>query len=131
MSGPAHATWQAVMGEMDQAIAEATPEELVNLAGALRRAELLIEWKLRMSTPMNANGHRPEPEPVLLTYQEASAFLRCSASYVETLVRQGKLPAITLPGTTKGTGEHRRERKGRLIRLRAADLRALAEEHRA
>jgi excisionase family DNA binding protein len=72
-----------------------------------------------------------DPEPLLLTYQEAAAVLRVSPSYVETLVRQGKLPAVTLPGTDKGTGEHRRERHGRLVRLRPSDLRVLVEEHRA
>jgi len=46
-------------------------------------------------------------------------------SYVQTLVRQGKLSAVGLPGTDKGTGEYRKERQGRGKLIHIADLCAL------
>jgi excisionase family DNA binding protein len=60
-----------------------------------------------------------------MTYREAAAFLRVSPSYIETLVRQGKLPAVTLPGTDKGSGADRRRRQGRQKRVMLSALRAL------
>lgn len=73
----------------------------------------------------------PPTQPVrgddLLTYGEAASYLRSSESYVETLVRQGTLPAVTLPGTAKGSGEHRRQRAGRGRRIKLSDLKRIVE----
>ena len=63
----------------------------------------------------------------LLTYLEVAEYLRCSASYVETLVRQGKIPSVRMPAADK----RGRSRAGRLVRLRLSDVSAWAERHRA
>jgi excisionase family DNA binding protein len=118
--------------ELDRVIREAKPEERPGLVVALAAGLALLAARMVVQEGNgNSNGSRFEREPLLLTYQEAAAVLRVSPSYVETLVRQGKLPAVMLPGTTKGTGEHRRERKGRQVRLRPSDLMALVEERPA
>jgi excisionase family DNA binding protein len=122
-------TTAETLAELDRAIQAATPEERHGLIVAL--AARLAVLGAGMAIPNGNKSSALEPEPLVLTYPEAAAMLRVSPSYVETLVRQGKLPAVTLPGTDKGTGEHRRERQGRQVRLRPSDLRALVEEHRA
>lgn len=112
-----------------RAIVASTPaEDLPSLCGRLREAELMAELRLRSGSGA-PNGHVPTTgsEPLLLTFQEAADRLRCSASYVETLVRQGKLPHVRLPATDRAG----RARDGRLVRLRAEDLRAWADEHKA
>ena len=109
-------------------VADTPPEELPSLVGRLVEAEELARLRLRSGSGA-PKGHVPtaEPEPLLLTFQEAADRLRCSASYVETLVRQGKLPHVRLPATDRAG----RARDGRLVRLRADDLRAWAEGHKA
>jgi hypothetical protein len=90
----------------------------------------------RLTTPSSepkpsGNGRSDPPidaeHDALVTYKEGAEFFRCSVSHIETLVRQGKIPCVRLPAADRGG----RSRGGRLVRLRIADLRALADQHRA
>jgi hypothetical protein len=114
-----------------QAIAEAKPEDCTPLLAAL------VARISQYSSPIGA-GAQPtaagqdtrstrEPEPVLLTYQEAAKLLGCSASYVESLVRQRKIPRVLLPAADKAG----QSRAGRLVRLCASDLHDWVKQHRA
>lgn len=125
-------TLTTLPSELAHVVAEASAEELPRLIGMLSEATARAQAKLLTATSAaSADGNGPGPakeqDPALLTYQEAAHLLRCSASYVETLVRQGKLPHVRLPAADKAG----RPRDGRLIRFRASDLRAWADEHRA
>lgn len=115
--------------DLRQLVDSTAPEDLPALAGKLREAELLVEQKLR-ATASSGNGHGTTTEleePLLLTYPEAAKSLAVSESYLETLVRQGKLRRVKLPAADKGG----KPRDGRAVRLMASDLRALAEEHKS
>ena len=106
-------------------VREASAEELPRLLGKLAEAQALVLARLATRTTSVRPAPPQPPQATLMTYAEAAGFLRVSKSYVEALVRQGKLPAVTLPATDKGTGEHRRERQGRVRRIRRSDLEAL------
>jgi len=118
----------ATVPDFRQIALEASVEDIPRLRGAIAEADsILLE---RLVTEAAGNGHGSAAtvaEQEFLTYEEAAKFLRVSASYVETLVAQGKLVAVKLPATDKAG----RPRSARLVRLRVADLRALAEEYRA
>jgi excisionase family DNA binding protein len=115
-----------VLAGLDRLIERAAPGDRAGLVVALAARLAALGAGLAVA---DANGSSLAPaatEP-LLTYREAAGLIRCSPSYVETLVRQGKLPAVRLPAGDKAG----RPRDGRLVRLRASDLRAWADEHRA
>lgn len=112
-----------ILPDLAAIVRDAAPEELPALCGRLREAEMLAEQRIRESKPAADTS----VDRGLLTYQQAAEFLCCSASYVEVLVRQRKIPHVRLPATDKGG----RSRDGRLVRLRAEDLRAWADQHRA
>lgn len=115
-----------ILGALPRMVEQAAPEDLPALAGRLREAELAAEFRLRsLATGGNSQAIATQPEP-LLTCSEGAKLLGVSQSYVETLVRQGKLPHVRLPATDKAG----RSRDGRLVRLCVSDLRAWAEEHR-
>ena len=105
-------------------VATTPAEDLPSLVGRLVEAEELARLRLR-SAPNGATT--TTSEPLLVTFKEAASHLRCSESYIETLVRQGKLPHVRLPATDDGAGK---PRDGRLVRIRVEDLRAWAEAHR-
>jgi len=115
---------------LEQAISIAGLVELPGLVGRLATLQAMA-WVRLVTPPVHGNGKEASPGPqegpqeVLLTFQQAAASLKVSPSYVETLVRQGKLEAVTLPATASGTGAYRRERAGRLKRITLAALRAL------
>jgi hypothetical protein len=109
---------------LDEAIRESPSEARAGLVVQLA-ARLAALGAILAVPPPAGNGRPTEHREPLLTYQEAAHLLRCSPSYVETLVRQGKLEAVTLPATAKGTGPYRRERAGRLRRITLSALRAI------
>jgi excisionase family DNA binding protein len=117
---------EAIFAALDQAIVQAPPEARPGLVVAIaaRLAQLAVGMVPAPPQRAGPPGQAPA-EDGLLTYGEAARWLRVSPSYVETLVRQGKLAAVTLPGTDKGAGEHRKARQGRQRRIRLAALRAL------
>ena len=105
--------------DLARLVAEAAPDELAALAGRLREAELLVEMRLRSVTSTNGNGVQVELEPErVLTYAQAAEVVGCKESYVETLVRQHKLPTVTLPGTDKAG----RSRDGKYRRILLSSL---------
>jgi hypothetical protein len=110
-----------------EAIAQAAPEDCTPLLAALvaRISHFNAASGARNTEPSSVEKVPSSQEPVLLTYQEAAKVLRCSASYVEALVRQGKIPHVRLPAADKAG----RSRAGRLVRLRASDLHAWAAKH--
>jgi hypothetical protein len=113
-----------------EAIARAEPEDCTPLLAALVARISQHGSVSNGSAPpaMAADGSSTPAsaqEPFLLTYQEAAKLLRSSTSYVETLVRQGKIPHVRLPAADKAG----RSRAGRLVRLRASDLQAWAAKH--
>lgn len=110
---------------LDTAIRDATPETRPGLVVGLAARIALLGASL--TTPAGTPVAKAAEPGRLLTYQEAAGLLRCSASYVETLVRQGKLPAVRLPATDQA-GRHR---DGRMVRLHHSDVLAWAEAHRA
>jgi hypothetical protein len=113
-----------------QAIAEAKPEDCTPLLAALvaRISQYSAASGTYPQPPPAATDARPSPEErFLLTYQEAAKLLGCSASYVESLVRQGKIPRVLLPAADKAG----RSRAGRLVRLCASDLHDWVKQHRS
>jgi helix-turn-helix protein len=115
---------ETLFAELDRAIAGAAPEERPALVVQL--AARVAALGAGLTVPVNEHKDAAEPRPGMLTYQEAARFLNCSPSYVETLVRQGKLPHVKLPASDKAG----RSRDGRLVRLLMFDLRAFAAAHR-
>ena len=58
--------------DLRQLVAATAPEDLPELGGRLREAELLVEVRLR-TAPMSGNGHGPEREAeVWITPQQAA-----------------------------------------------------------
>jgi hypothetical protein len=115
-----------------EAIAQASPEDCPPLLAALvARVAQCIGATRSGASPAPTGGPDQNPtsidSPSLLTYQDAAKLLRCSASYVETLVRQGKLPHVRLPAADKAG----RSRAGRMVRLCASDLELWARKHRS
>lgn len=118
------ATPATLAADLARLVSEASPEELPRLIGELEQARA-VAWSRLTAPASNGNGyHHEHAEPDLLTYEQAAKLLSCSQSYVETLVRQCKLPTVKLPATDKA-GRHR---DGRMVRLRRADVLALAQE---
>ena len=118
-------TLSEVLGALDAAIAEVPLEQRPGLVVALAASVARLGAGLAVPPARNSSPVEPKDQDALLTYREAAVWLRVSDNYVETLVRQGKLEAVTLPATDKGTGRLRRERAGRLKRIRRSALRAL------
>jgi hypothetical protein len=117
-----------ILPDLRALVQQASAEELPALAALFRELELVAEIRLRLVGTREVVDIAPSGDSEsLLTSKEAAVLLRVSPSYVETLVRQGKLPHVRLPAADKGG----RSRAGRLVRLRASDLRAWAEKHRA
>ena len=56
--------------DLRQLVAATPPEDLPELGGRLREAELLVEVRLR-TAPISGNGHGAEKEEVWLTPEEA------------------------------------------------------------
>lgn len=115
-----------VFANLDKVIRKATAEERSSLVVqiAARLAVLGAGWR----DPVSVREAAPvTQEPALLTYQDAAKFLSCSVSYVETMVRQGKLPHVKLPAADKAG----RFRDGRLVRLLVSDLHAFVAGNKA
>ena len=110
-------------------VAEEVPaSDLPAIVGALAQAQAVALARLttpRAPTPV-ADGDAAESDEFLTT-EQAAQVLKVSANYVETLARQGKLPHVVLPATDLGG----RARKGRLVRIRRADLFAFGRSSRA
>jgi hypothetical protein len=94
----------AVFAPLDEAIRSATPEERGGLVVNLfARMTMLIAG---LAVAPTGTERRPltmvEQQREFFTYEEAAKWLDCSASYLETLVAQGKLRSAKLPATDKG-----------------------------
>jgi excisionase family DNA binding protein len=114
----------AIFAPLDEAIRAAAPEDRPGLVvGLAARIITLGALGLAAASPAPAPADGVTKE--YLTYKQAADYLGRSVSYVETLVRQGKLSAMALPGTDKGTGAYRKERQGRGRRIPVSALRAL------
>jgi excisionase family DNA binding protein len=86
------------MVDLRQLVEETPLTELPELVGDLARAQAIAQ--ARLLTPAHQEAVA-EPERVL-TYAQAAEVMGCRESYVETLVRQHKLPVVPLSGTDKG-----------------------------
>lgn len=108
------------MIDLARLVDEARPEELPEVAAALELAR--VKLQLRLVTPAPATTGGAEP---LMDSEAAANFLGVSAYYVEQLARERRIPCVRPPGTARAG----RKREGRLVRFRACDLTAWAEEH--
>lgn len=104
-------TNDGLLAQVLNVVREAPRAELPALLGRLAEAEATARMRLA-EAPAAATPAAAEDR--LLTYDEVASMLQRSKSYVETIVRQGKLGAVRLPGTKPG-----REGRGRRIRLSA------------
>jgi hypothetical protein len=121
-------TAHELVAELDRTIRSAPPEELAALLGAIEQAKAAA-WARLITPPAAQATVETNPERVL-TYAQAAEVIGCRASYVETLVRQNKLPVVILPGTNKG-GEAREGKFRRILlssllaHLKASETKAL------
>lgn len=99
--------------DLDAIIASAELEELPALAGRCHAAALRAELRLRgTATPQRDEPAASPDKP--LTIAQTADLMGCSENYVETLVRQHKLPVVYLPGTNKA-GQERDGRQRRIL----------------
>jgi len=106
------------MIDLGKFVDDARVEELPELAGALEAAR--VRLALRLAVPAATVSVEP-----LMDSEGAAKFLGTSAYYVEQLARERRIPCVRPPGTARAG----RKREGRMVRFRAADLTAWAEEH--
>lgn len=93
----------------------AAVEELPAVLGALVEAEERARLRLRTPlAPQREEQLQARQVDRLLTVADAAEVMRCRENYVETLVREGKIPTVRLPGTSKG-GQAREGRQRRIL----------------
>jgi excisionase family DNA binding protein len=104
------------MPDLQAHVASLPIEDLPRIIGELVTAEEVARLRLRCATTAPASpAASAVEEDRLLTYQEAAQLMGVRASYVETLVRQRKIPTVALPGTDKA-GQSREGRQKRIMR---------------
>jgi helix-turn-helix protein len=96
-------------------------DDLADLAGRVQ-AEI-VRRTLRQAQPAPA---AEEGDGQSLDYRQAAEYLGVSASQLETLKAQGRVPFVRMPATDAGG----RKRDGRKILFLRADLDAFRREHR-
>jgi excisionase family DNA binding protein len=113
-------TLEDLRAHLDEVVRAIPIEEIPKLMGLLHASSTSVEIRVRA-----AQLHRADPasDPdQLMTVRQAAEFLSMSPSYVETMIRQGKLKSVVLPGSDAGGKEIRRARVGRARRIRRRDI---------